>query len=89
MARLFASYVEADDRFEVVAPVHFSVVNFRFKGTDDDNRHILERVNADGAVFLSSTVLNGKFTLHLAVGNFQTTDAHIAKAWQLVRGAAA
>jgi aromatic-L-amino-acid decarboxylase len=88
LARWFARQVEADARFEVVAPVHFSVVNFRFRGSDEENRKILERVNAAGGVFLSSTVLHGKYTLHLAVGNYQTGDRHVAKAWELVSGAA-
>jgi hypothetical protein len=63
------------------------VVNFRYRGSDDDNRRILERVNAAGEVFVSSTVLGGKYTLHLAVGNFQTEERHVARAWELVRGA--
>jgi aromatic-L-amino-acid decarboxylase len=88
LAKWFVCQVEADGRFEIAAPVHFSVVNFRYKGSDDDNRRILDRVNASGEVFLSSTVLNGRFTLHLAVGNFQTTDRHLARAWELVSQAA-
>ena len=87
LARWFAGEVEADARFEVAAPVHFSVVNFRFKGNDEENRRILDRVNAAGEVFLSSTVLNGKYTLHLAVGNYQTSERHVARAWALVKGA--
>jgi len=87
LARGFAGLVENDARFELAAPVRFSVVNFRYRGSDDDNRRILERVNAAGEVFLSSTVLGGKYTLHLAVGNFQTEERHVARAWELVRGA--
>jgi aromatic-L-amino-acid decarboxylase len=87
LAQWFARQVEADARFEVVAPAHFSVVNFRYKGSDEQNRRILDAVNADGAVFLSSTVLNGKFTLHLAVGNYRTVEGHVKRAWELVRDA--
>jgi len=87
LAQAFLHLVESDDRFEIAAPARFSVVNFRYRGTDDENRRILERVNADGAVFISSTVLNGKFTLHLAVGNYRTGDPQIARAWELVRAA--
>ena len=87
LARCFTGLVENDARFELAAPVRFSVVNFRYRGSDDDNRRILERVNAPGEVFLSSTVLDGKYTLHLAVGNFQTQERHVARAWELVRGA--
>src|ERR1051326_953379 len=45
-ARDFAALVEADPkhRFEVVAPVPFSVVCFRYRGSDDQNRVIMDRV---------------------------------------------
>ncbi len=86
-ARAFAALVEADARFERVAPVPFSVVCFRFKGTDDENRAILERVNASGKVFLSHTVLNGKYVLRMAIGNLGTTWADIAQAWKLIKDA--
>ena len=88
LAHEVAGWVDADERFERVAPVPFSVVNFRYRGSDDKNRAILEQVNAAGEVFLSGTVLNGKFTLRLAVGNRATTGAHVARAWQLVTEAA-
>jgi len=84
LAHQFACRVDADPRFERVAPVPFSVVCFRYKGTDDENRAILERVNATGEVFISGTVLNGRFTLHLAVGNHATTEAHVGRAWELI-----
>jgi len=88
LAQWFACQVEQDGRFEIAAPVRFSVVNFRLKTGDEENRRLLDRVNQAGDVFLSSTVLNGKFTLHLAVGNYQTSDRHVARAWELVSRAA-
>jgi len=87
LAHWFAREIEADSRFELAAPALFSVVNFRFKGSNEDNRRILEQVNAAGGIFLSSTVLNGKFTLHLAVGNQFTTGRHLQQALDLVRAA--
>jgi aromatic-L-amino-acid decarboxylase len=84
LAGEFAHKVEADPRFEIAAPVLFSVVNFRYKGSDDDNRRLLDRVNAAGDVFVSGTTLADRFVLHLAVGNYGTTAAHIERAWDLV-----
>jgi aromatic-L-amino-acid/L-tryptophan decarboxylase len=86
LARVFASHVAADPRFEHVVPGRFSVVNFRYKGTDDENRRLLERVNAAGDVFISGTVLADRFILHLAVGNFMTAEPHVERAWELVSG---
>jgi hypothetical protein len=33
-------------------------------------------------------VLGGRVTLRLAIGNLKTTDAHVARAWALLEGAA-
>lgn len=84
MAQRFASWVDADARFERVAPVPFSVVCFRKKGSDDDNHALLERVNASGKVFLSHTALNGRYVLRLAIGNLGTNENDVRVAWQLI-----
>jgi len=68
----------------VVAPVRFSVVNFRYQGTDEENQAILNRVNATGEAFISSTVLNGRLVMHLAIGNRGTTERHVRRAWELI-----
>ncbi len=83
----FAAQVKGDARFEVVAPVPFSVVCFRYRGSDDENRAILDRVNTSGKVFLSHTVLNGKYVLRLAIGNLGTTWEDVAQAWELIKNA--
>ena len=87
-AQRLAALVDADPRFERVAPVPFSVVCLRYKGTDDDNRAILEAVNASGKVFLSGTVLNGKFVLRIAIGNLHTAWSDVEQAWELVKSSA-
>lgn len=84
-AQELASEVDADARFERTAPTPLSVVCFRKKGGDDENRALLDRVNASGEVFLSHTVLNGKFCLRLAVGNLATTRDDVQHAWELVK----
>lgn len=87
-AHELAAQIDADSRFERTAPCPFSTVCFRRKGSDEQNRAILERVNASGEVFLSHTVLNGKYSLHLAIGNMGTTRRHVQRAWELVKESA-
>lgn len=87
LAQELAAQVDADDRFERTAPSRFSVVCFRYKGSDDENRRIQEQVNATGEVFISGTVLNGRFSLRLAVGNVATKREHVQRAWELIRAA--
>ena len=87
LAQELAQQVDADDRFERTAPSRFSVVCFRYKGSDEDNRRIQEQVNATGEIFISGTVLNGRFSLRLAVGNAATSREHVQRAWELIRAA--
>ena len=91
LARLFASWVEASDTFELAAPVPFSVVCFRLRGarSDDDHQRVLDAVNASGEVFLSHTKLGGRYALRLAVGNLHTAEPHVRRAWELLNSAAA
>jgi aromatic-L-amino-acid decarboxylase len=90
LARTFAAWVDASDRFERVAPVPFSVVCFRLRGDAGDAEHarILDAVNASGDVFLSHTKLDGRYVLRLAIGNINTTERHVARAWELLNFAA-
>ena len=85
LAQLFASWLEEEPGWEVVAPHPLSVVCFRREGTDEENEALLERVNATGEVFLTHTRLTGRFVLHLAVGNLRTTEADVRRAWDLLR----
>ena len=89
LAQLFASWVEAEPGWNVVAPVLFSAVCFRHEGSDEENQGIVERANATGEVFLSSTVLRDRTVLRLAIGNLRTTEADVERAWAVLRNAAA
>jgi aromatic-L-amino-acid decarboxylase len=84
-ARRFAGLLEEDGRFEIFAPVRFSVVCFRLKDAEERNRALLEAINASGIAFLSHTVLNGTYVLRLAVGNVRTTWQDIQRVWDFMR----
>ncbi len=81
-AKDFAALVDAHPKFERIAPVPLSVICFRYKGSDDENKAIMEKVNASGRVFIASTVLNGKLTLRLAIGNLETAWKDVQEAWE-------
>ena len=48
------------------------------------NRLIMDGVNGSGEVFLSHTVLKGRFCLRLALGNLRTGWEHLERAWELL-----
>jgi aromatic-L-amino-acid decarboxylase len=86
-AQRFAELVRAHPQFELAAPAPFSVVCFRHMGSDEDNRSILEQVNSSGQAYISHTMLNGRYTLRLAIGNLGTTWADIEAVWKLIQKA--
>jgi aromatic-L-amino-acid decarboxylase len=85
LGELFASWVEAEPGWELVAPQRFSLVAFRRDGSDEENEALLERVNATGEIFISHTRLDGRHVLRLAIGNARTTEDDVRRAWEVLR----
>ena len=89
LAELFEEWVRAEPGWEVTAPRHFSLVCFRYDGSDEENERVLERVNDSGEVFLSHTRFADRYQLRLAIGNFRTTEEDVRAAWDVLRREAA
>jgi aromatic-L-amino-acid/L-tryptophan decarboxylase len=85
LAQLFASWVDDDPDWELVAPQRFSLVVFRRNGSDEENEAILERANRSGEIFISHTKLDGRYVLRLAIGNARTTEDDVRRAWEVLR----
>ncbi len=85
LARLFASWVEAEPGWEIAAPYPFSTICFRREGSDEENEAIVESVNSSGEAFLGGTRLRGRYVIRLAVGNLWTTEEDVRRAWEALR----
>lgn len=92
LAKRFEELVRQDSRFEVITPRTFALVCFRLLPPANDenlcdklNRELLESVNATGKMFISHTVLSGKYVLRLAVGAPLTEERHINTAWEVLQ----
>jgi aromatic-L-amino-acid decarboxylase len=59
------------------------------KGDDDRNQQLLERLNQSGSLYLSHTVLNGRYTLRFCVGQTYTEERHVVQAWKKIQDTAA
>ena len=90
LAQLFAGWVRENAQFELMAPVPFSLVCFRFNDGGEEqsldalNKKLLESINATGEVFLTHTTLGGRYVLRLAIGQRTTTERHVREAWNLI-----
>lgn len=89
LARLFASWIEESENWEMMAPVPFALVCFRAcqagaENLDVLNESLMNAVNATGEAYLSHTKLNGNFTLRLSVGSIRVEERHMVKVWELL-----
>jgi glutamate/tyrosine decarboxylase-like PLP-dependent enzyme len=75
LARYFHERLSERPGFEVGPYPDLSVVIFRYRPASGDadafNKKLVEAIHRDGRVFLSSTILDGRFTLRLAVVSFR------------------
>jgi aromatic-L-amino-acid/L-tryptophan decarboxylase len=81
---------EAD--FQILAPVIISVVCFRYipAGFNEDqinglNEQLNHKLNDSGKLYLSHTVLNGRYTLRMVTAQTNVTLEHVERAWFLIR----
>jgi aromatic-L-amino-acid decarboxylase len=55
---------------------------------DAHNEALLARINASREVYLTHTRLGGRYVIRMAIGQWQTSEGHVARAWELIRAAA-
>lgn len=84
LAGEFERWVAADERFELVVPRSLNLICFRLRGADQDNQALLKRLNDSGRLFMSHTVIRGRFTLRFCIGQTDTTREHVEAAWHLI-----
>ena len=85
LAQEFARWVEASSDFELVVQAPLNLVCFAHRGGDELSRRLLERLNQSGKIYLTHTVLKGRYTLRFCVGQSQTEAAHVRRAWDLIQ----
>ena len=84
----FAGWVEANDRFQLMAPAPLNLVCFRYRAADKFNELLLADLNSSGDLYLTHTKLTGKYTLRLCIGQAHTTGKHVRQAWEMITEAA-
>jgi aromatic-L-amino-acid decarboxylase len=90
LAAHLARAFREDPRIELCWEPQLTVVPFRLAGADEDvQRAFLDRINASKRVFLSSTMIHGRFILRACVVNHRTHKDRIDECIEIVGRAAA
>jgi aromatic-L-amino-acid decarboxylase len=85
-------WIAARPDFELLAPVTFNLVCFRYHpaGTDATeelnklNERLLLALNKTGKIYISHTKLNGNYTLRIVTAQTHVELDHVKTAWDLV-----
>jgi aromatic-L-amino-acid decarboxylase len=90
-ASLSESILKEPD-FEVLAPVTLNTVCFRYLPAEKSeeqinsiNEKLNHMLNDSGKIYLTHTVLNGKYTLRMVTAQTNVTLEHVEKAWDLIK----
>jgi aromatic-L-amino-acid/L-tryptophan decarboxylase len=93
MARNLAELIAQEEEFELMAPVTFNLVCFRYKplGIDDEselnriNEAFLKKINDTGKIFLTHTKIKDKYALRMVIAQTNVEQRHVDSAWALVQ----
>ena len=80
--------VQTSSDFELVMPRSMNLVCFRYVGTDGDlntiNAELMEKINKTGKIYLTHTVVDGKYCMRMSIGHRSVTKEHVMSAWELI-----
>jgi len=92
IAARLSEHILKETDFEILAPVIISVVCFRYKpaGYNEDqintlNEKLNHHLNDSGRLYLTHTIINGKYTLRMVTAQTNVTFEHVAKAWDMIK----
>ncbi len=93
MAQWLKNEIDRETDFEMLAPVPFGLVCFRYhpqgaadeERLDEINHRILETVNATGKIYITHTKLQDRYCLRFSIGQAIVTRDDVEMAWKLIK----
>ncbi len=92
LAARLKEMISSESDFEILAPVTICVVCFRYKPSGADEAHLNalneklnHQLNDSGKLYLSHTVLRGKYTLRMVTAQTNVSLDHVTAAWERIR----
>jgi aromatic-L-amino-acid decarboxylase len=92
LASDLAVTIAREPDFEILAPVIFNLVCFRYRPegkTEEElniiNEKLIHRLNDSGKIYLSHTMIGGKYTLRMVIAQTNVSSTHVEGAWRLIR----
>ncbi len=77
MARELTAWLDADDRFAVVAPTVLGLVSFRLVAGDDATERLAATINGTGRAYVTASRIDGVAFVRVAIGQTNTQQRHV------------
>jgi aromatic-L-amino-acid/L-tryptophan decarboxylase len=85
LAQQFAEWIRNSEEFELIATAPLNLVCFAHKKGNDFNKNLLETINNQGKMYFTHTVINGRYTLRMCIGQTNTEAKHVRQAWEIIQ----
>lgn len=93
IAKNLEKKIRSNNLFEILAPVNFNLICFRYKpagvASEEDlniiNEQLLHKVNKTGKIYISHTKLSGKYTLRMVIGQTNVNEDNASRAWEVIK----
>ncbi len=84
LARSLTSRVEADSRFELVAPTEFALVSFAHRDGNEATERLAAKINASRQAFVTASRIDDRAFVRIAIGATHTEARHVDALWDLI-----
>jgi aromatic-L-amino-acid decarboxylase len=92
IAKNLSEKISQEPDFEIMAPVVFNTVCFRYvpeakneEAINEINEKLNHMVNDSGKLYITHTILKNKYTLRMVTAQTNVTQKHVDRAWDLIR----
>lgn len=85
LARQLADWIEADDRFELAAPLNFNLVCLRHRDGDTATERIINQINASGRALVTRSKARGAVIMRAHIAQLNTELKHIQNLWRQIQ----
>jgi len=82
LAQQFKQWVLESPLFELAVDSPLNLICFRHAAGDEASEALMNRVNQSGAMYLTHTRLDDRYTLRMSIGGTWTRERHVRAAWE-------
>jgi aromatic-L-amino-acid/L-tryptophan decarboxylase len=80
----FAERIDADGRFDLVAPHPFGLVTFSHVGGNETTQGLAAALNATGEVAVTPSHIDDRWFIRVSIGQTYTDRSHVDHLWALI-----